>query len=74
MLRQAESYKEVYESFQWKIPGLYNIARDVCDKWSGDKYRLCLIYEDEQGSIASTRFGRSKSFQTNWQMRSVAWV
>jgi len=60
MLRPAESYKEAYQSFQWKIPGLYNIARDACDKWAGDKYRLCLIYEDEQGGIAKYSFWEVK--------------
>ncbi|MBT9142106.1 MAG: Acetyl-coenzyme A synthetase [Syntrophomonadaceae bacterium] len=60
MLRNAEGYKEVYQSFRWKIPRLYNIARGVCDKWAGDKYRLCLIYEDEQGNVAKYSFWEAK--------------
>ena len=32
MLRQGETYDEVYQRFQWRIPEYYNIGVDVCDK------------------------------------------
>jgi len=49
MLKRADSYKEVYDSFRWDIPERYNIGVDICDKWANQRYRLALIYEDEKG-------------------------
>ena len=33
------------------VPEYYNIGVDVCDKWADERYRLALIYEDEDGKI-----------------------
>jgi acetyl-CoA synthetase len=49
MLRKGSAYEEVYGSFRWKVPKHYNIGVDVCDKWAAERYRLALIYEDENG-------------------------
>jgi acetyl-CoA synthetase len=49
MLKPGKTYDEVYHSFSWEIPGLYNIGADICDKWAHQRYRLALIYEDEKG-------------------------
>lgn len=62
MLKKGRTYEEVYNSFQWRIPKFYNIARDVCDKWANDKYRLCLIY-DEDGNVEKYSF---------WEMRTLS--
>ncbi|MBC8442421.1 MAG: AMP-binding protein [Deltaproteobacteria bacterium] len=43
----GETYEEVYNNFCWDIPKEYNIGVDICDKWAGDKFRLALIYIDE---------------------------
>jgi len=51
MLKQGKTYKDVYNAFQWQIPGFYNIGVDICDRWAAQGNRLALIYEDENGSV-----------------------
>ena len=31
MLKEAESYEEVYGSFAWEVPQFLNIGVEVCD-------------------------------------------
>ncbi len=56
MLKKGKTYEEVYHSFQWKIPKFFNIGVDVCDKWADERYRLALIYEDEEGRVEKYTF------------------
>jgi acetyl-CoA synthetase len=56
MLKSGRTYREVYDSFQWKIPEFYNIGVDICDKWAHQRYRLALIYEDENGQVEKYTF------------------
>ncbi len=56
MLKPGRTYQEVYESFQWQIPEYYNIGVDICDKWADQRYRLALIYEDEEGRVEKYTF------------------
>ena len=32
MLKQADSYEEVYGSFAWEVPEFLNMGVEVCDK------------------------------------------
>jgi len=36
-------FQELYDTFQWRIPQVYNIGVDVCDKWAEDPDRVALI-------------------------------
>ena len=56
MLKFGQNYTEVYDSFRWEIPNLYNIGVDICDKWAGQRYRLALIYEDDAGQVEKYTF------------------
>jgi acetyl-CoA synthetase len=56
MLKAGRTYREVYDSFQWQIPEFYNIGVDICDKWAHQRYRLALIYEDENGQVEKYTF------------------
>jgi len=56
MLKPGQTYDEVYNSFQWEIPEFYNIGVDICDKWARERYRLALIYQDQQGQVAKYTF------------------
>ncbi|MEJ2728724.1 MAG: AMP-binding protein [Deltaproteobacteria bacterium] len=47
MVWQGNTYEEIYRNFRWELPEYFNIAVDICDKWADDKYRLALIYLDE---------------------------
>jgi len=44
-------FQELYDTFQWRIPQVYNIGVDVCDKWAEDPDRLALI--DATGAQAA---------------------
>ena len=56
MLERKSTYEEVYNSFRWPVPEYYNIGADVCDKWAEERYRLALIYEDEEGRTEKFTF------------------
>ena len=63
MLEKKRTYDEVYKSFRWPVPEYYNIGVDACDKWAEERYRLALIYEDEEG--------RAEKF-TFWDMKGLS--
>src|SRR2546428_7594296 len=44
-------FQELYDTFQWRIPPVYNIGVDVCDKWAEDPDRVALI--DATGAQAA---------------------
>ena len=56
MLKHGKTYDEVYNSFRWKVPKYFNIGVDICDKWADERYRLALIYEDEEGKVEKYTF------------------
>jgi acetyl-CoA synthetase len=56
MLKHGKTYDEVYGSFHWKVPKYFNIGVDICDKWAAERYRLALIYEDEEGRTEKYTF------------------
>ncbi|HSR12423.1 MAG TPA: AMP-binding protein, partial [Thermodesulfobacteriota bacterium] len=56
MLQKGHSYEEVYGTFRWQVPQYYNIGVDICDKWADERYRLALIYEDEDGKTEKFTF------------------
>jgi hypothetical protein len=47
MVWQGDTYEEICRNFKWEFPEYFNIGVDICDKWADDKYRLALIYLDE---------------------------
>ena len=57
----GKTYEEVYNNFRWEIPEYYNIGVDVCDKWADDKYRLALIYLDQDGTERKYTFWELKN-------------
>jgi len=63
ILWKGNTYKEIYSKFKWEIPEYYNIGVDICDKWANDKYRVALIYLDEDD--------REFKF-TYWELRNLS--
>jgi acetyl-CoA synthetase len=51
-----DRYAELYESFRWKVPERYNIARACCGSWAEDRARFALYWEDESGATAAYSF------------------
>ncbi len=43
----GNTYEKIYRNFRFEIPQYFNIGVDICDKWANDKYRLALIYLDQ---------------------------
>lgn len=61
MLAHGRTYQQVCDQFRWNLPEFYNIGVDICDKWTGAKERLALIYENEHGRIEKYTFQDLKS-------------
>jgi len=47
--RQAKNYDALHNTFGWEVPSRYNMARECCGRWAGDRSRFALYYEDEAG-------------------------
>ena len=47
MLNRFDNYDEVYNSFNWSIPDIYNIASDTIDKYSHTE-RIALKHISKQ--------------------------
>jgi acetyl-CoA synthetase len=44
-----DRYREIYEAFRWNVPAEFNIAQWACRRWSKDRHRLAMHWEDESG-------------------------
>jgi len=60
MLR-GNTYEELRKNFKWDIPEYYNVGVDVCDKWANEKYRLALIFLDQEGREQKLTFWELKN-------------
>jgi acetyl-CoA synthetase len=47
------SYRRIYESFRWAVPADFNIAHYACTRWSRERERFALYWEDESGATSS---------------------
>ncbi|OHC64787.1 MAG: hypothetical protein A2045_13870 [Rhodocyclales bacterium GWA2_65_20] len=54
--RQAGNWDELWGGFRWQVPARYNIARECCGHWAGDRSRFALYYEDEAGTTSAWTF------------------
>ena len=59
----ADRYREIYQAFRWNIPGDFNIAQYACRRWSRERHRLALYWEDESGE---------KQAWTFWDLQQAA--
>lgn len=60
---RGSTYEELCRNHQWRIPERYNIGTDICDKWAGDKFRVALVYVDEDG--------RERKY-TYWELKNLS--
>jgi acetyl-CoA synthetase len=59
MLKAARSYEEACRTFRWRIPELYNLAFDVCDRQTmagADGHRTALTVESIDGPAERATF------------------
>ncbi len=64
---ESRPFDELYRTFSWRLPPIYNIGVDVCDKWAPRRDRPALI--DVAGDGEPTRY----SF-TELARRSNRWA
>ena len=58
MLPVAHSYDQLVAGFRWRIPDVYNIGQDVCDRWAeAEPARIALIDVDGDGGARPVSFG-----------------
>jgi acetyl-CoA synthetase len=48
----VDRYAEIYDAFRWDVPHEFNIGDVCCRRWSRDRWRFALYYEDESGHTA----------------------
>jgi acetyl-CoA synthetase len=53
-----DRYREVYESFRWRVPADFNIAHYACRRWAGDAARVAIHWEDESGEKRTVTFAQ----------------
>jgi acetyl-CoA synthetase len=58
---KGNTYEELRRNFKWEIPEYYNVGVDVCDKWANEKYRLALIFLDQEGREQKLTFWELKN-------------
>jgi acetyl-CoA synthetase len=61
MLKPGKAYEEIYHNFKWEIPEYYNMGIDICDKWANQRYRLALVYRDQEGKEQKYTFWELKN-------------
>ncbi|MBB2963978.1 AMP-binding protein [Methylobacterium sp. R2-1] len=62
MLQPADTYEELVAGFRWEIPERYNIAADVCDRWTltePDRTALLVLGADDRPEPVS--YGRLRA-------------
>ena len=45
----GDRYDDITRAFRWDVPREFNIAEACCRRWSADRHRFALYYEDEAG-------------------------
>src|SRR5215467_13203165 len=58
VLPATRDYDELYRSFRWQIPALYNIGVDVCDRWAEiDPARTAIFNVRTDGAVEEVSYG-----------------
>jgi acetyl-CoA synthetase len=52
----TDRYEELYRGWRWDVPERLNIAELCCGRWSRDRSRFALYWEDESGAAAKYTF------------------
>jgi acetyl-CoA synthetase len=52
----VDHYGELHAAHRWEVPAHFNIAHACCGRWSEDRTRFALYWEDESGSATAHTF------------------
>jgi len=58
---QIDQYHELYQQFRWHVPSHFNIAEACCHRWTHDKARIAVLYEDDEGHTSSMSYAAMQS-------------
>lgn len=56
LISRGETYEEIYNDFEWKVPERFNMAHQLVDRHAEDPSRLALIYESLDGKVQNYTF------------------
>lgn len=56
LITRADSYREIYDGFRWRVPERFNMAVACCDRWAAAPDRVALIHERPDGSMRRYSF------------------
>jgi acetyl-CoA synthetase len=58
MLPESRSYDDIVRQFRWRVPALFNIGVEVCDRWA-ERYpgRLALVAAGQDGGSRDVSYG-----------------
>ena len=51
-----DRYREIYEGFRWRVPADFNITEYACRRWSRERERPAIYWEDEGGATQAWSF------------------
>ncbi len=52
----SDRYAEIHRAYRWDVPADFNIAAACCGRWSEDRARFALYWEDESGASTALTF------------------
>jgi acetyl-CoA synthetase len=60
MLERRSTYRDTVDGFRWQIPERFNIGVACCDRHADGSGKPALIYEDQDGAVATIGFDQLK--------------
>ncbi|WP_439495947.1 acyl-CoA synthetase [Bosea sp. (in: a-proteobacteria)] len=60
MLERRSTYRDTVDRFRWQIPERFNIGVATCDRHADGSGKPALIYEEQDGRVATTSFDQLK--------------
>ncbi len=55
-MESVDRYLEIHAAHRWELPARFNIAEACSGRWSADRTRFALYWEDETGSTSAHTF------------------
>ena len=55
-MAMIDRYAELHAAHRWNVPPEFNLAEACCGRWSSDRARFALFWEDEDGSRAALTY------------------
>ncbi len=55
-LPPQDHYPLLHADFRWHVPATFNISQVCASRWSRDRDRVAIVYEDESGASSVTRY------------------